>query len=60
VKEPYTVLDAIREIEAESGAADSILQPGAAFALGCLGLAVDCGPGWTAEDVAAALTGERP
>jgi hypothetical protein len=49
---------AIREIEEEATAKDSILQPGAAFALGCLGDAVDCGPGWTANDLADALTDE--
>lgn len=46
---------AVHEIAAEA-TASGLLQPGAAFALGCLGEAAGVGPGWTSDDVARALT----
>lgn len=45
---------ALREIERESGE-HSILQPGAAFALGVLAEICAAGPGCTADDLADAL-----
>jgi hypothetical protein len=48
--------DALREIEREATTGDSILQPGAAFALGTLAEAADARPGWTSDDVADALS----
>jgi len=49
------LIEAVREIESEAVAKDSILQAGAAFALGTLADAVKAGPGCTAEDMARAL-----
>ena len=53
----YGLSEAIREIEA-AATGSGLLQPGAAFALGCLGLAGDAQPGWTVDDLAAALQGK--
>lgn len=50
---------ALAEIAREAIAKDSILQAGAAFALGVLAEAADCQPGWSTDDVADALLGSR-
>lgn len=49
------LIQALQEIAEESTRGDSILQPGAAYALGCLAAAVDAGPGTTVEDMADAI-----
>jgi hypothetical protein len=54
--EARDIEQAIHDIEAEA-TGGGLLQPGAAFALGCLGVAVKAGPGWTAVDLARALAG---
>jgi hypothetical protein len=48
---PTTLAEAIAQIEREA-TADSILQPGAAYALGTLGVVAGAGPGCTAADLA--------
>ena len=53
---------ALAEIEREATTGDSIIQPGAAFALAALAEAGGVGPGWTTEDLAHSLIathGER-
>jgi hypothetical protein len=56
---PTTLLQAIDQIEAEA-VGHSILQPGAAFALGNLGCVADAGPGATAASIAVTLGRSDP